>query len=131
MPKELEKWLRFAHEDLLMADLAFKNEVFNQVCFHSQQAIEKALKGLLAEQGLKTPRTHNLTDLLTLLKPNPFHSHQIEIQAMDRFYIPTRYPDALPGSLPLGLPNKTDAQESLDLAHKVIKTVQLVYKGQP
>ena len=28
----------------------------------------------------------------------------------DRFYIPTRYPDEIPGSLPEGLPNKKDAE---------------------
>lgn len=41
----------------------------------------------------------------------------------NRFYIPTRYPDALPGSLEDGLPEKEDAQEAFDLAKRVLETI--------
>jgi len=30
-----------------------------------------------------------------------------DLMQMDAFYIPTRYPDALPGSLPEGLPDES------------------------
>lgn len=36
--------------------------------FHAQQAIEKALKAVLARQGVEYPRTHNLAMLLELLR---------------------------------------------------------------
>jgi len=39
---------------------------------------------------------------------------------LDRFYIPTRYPDALPGMLAEGLPGQQDAQEALDLARRTL-----------
>jgi HEPN domain-containing protein len=42
---------------------------------------------------------------------------------LDRFYIPTRYPDALPGSLEEGMPRKDEAQEALDLATKVLEKI--------
>ncbi|MCX6082191.1 MAG: HEPN domain-containing protein, partial [Chloroflexi bacterium] len=32
-------------------------------CFHAQQAIEKALKALLAKSGQPIPRTHDLDEL--------------------------------------------------------------------
>jgi HEPN domain-containing protein len=46
-----EGWLAFATEDLQMAELALREGIYNQVCFHSQQCVEKCLKGLLADLG--------------------------------------------------------------------------------
>jgi HEPN domain-containing protein len=117
--KESERWLLFAHQDLRMAQMAMEEGLYNQVCFHAQQCAEKAIKGLLAHQRKIPPRTHRLADLLGLLEPDPFAEDRIEIQLLDRFYLPTRYPDALPVSLPEGLPDAGDAQEALTIAGKV------------
>ena len=40
------------------------------------------------------------------------------------FYIPTRYPDALPGMLEEGMPGQRDAQEALDVARRALNRVQ-------
>jgi HEPN domain-containing protein len=122
--KESERWLLFAHQDLRMAQMAMEEGLYNQVCFHAQQCAEKAIKGLLAHQRKIPPRTHRLADLLGLLEPDPFAEDRIEIQLLDRFYLPTRYPDALPGSLPEGLPDAQDAQEALTIAGKVLTQVK-------
>jgi len=122
--KESERWLLFAHQDLRMAEMAMGEGLYNQVCFHAQQCAEKAIKGLLAHQRKIPPRTHRLADLLGLLEPDPFAEDRIEIQLLDRFYLPTRYPDALPGSLPEGLPDAGDAQEALTIAGKVLTQVK-------
>lgn len=110
MTEESERWVYFAREDLRMAELAERENIYNQVCFHSQQCAEKAIKALLLLQGKTPPHTHFLSDLLTLLAPNPFAA-SVDVQILDRFYIPVRYPDALPGSLPEGLPTETDARK--------------------
>lgn len=126
-----ERWLAFARQDLRMAELAMGEELYNQVCFHCQQSAEKAVKGLLVHQGQTPPRTHRLGDLLGLLDPNLPSGLTIEIQLLDRFYIPTRYPDALPGIFPEGLPDAEDAREALTVAHRVIETVlDIVEKSQ-
>jgi len=39
-----------------------------------------------------------------------------DLLLLDRFYIPTRYPDALPGMLDDGLPNLDDATDALRVA---------------
>jgi HEPN domain-containing protein len=123
MSAEDDRWLAFAHEDLRMAELAITEGLYNQVCFHCQQCAEKAVKGLLSYQGQILPRTHRLGDLLGLLKPNPLSSIASEVQLLDRFYIPTRYPDALPGTLPEGLPDADDAEEALAVVQQVISAV--------
>jgi HEPN domain-containing protein len=119
-----ESWLAFAREDLRMAELALAETIYNQTCFHAQQCAEKSIKGLLLVQGKTPPRTHQLTDLLMLLKPNPLEEVSLELRLMDRFYIPTRYPDALPGALPDGLPNLHDAQEALAVAQTVLQLAE-------
>jgi HEPN domain-containing protein len=64
------------------------------VCFCCQQAAEKFLKALLVELGLTFPKTHNLEDLLGLLRP-----HHPELFALrrgllflTRFAVDARYP---------------------------------------
>lgn len=121
MKNQLERWLFFARQDIQMAEFAMKEEMYNQACFHAQQCAEKALKGLLAYQGKRPPRIHQLTDLLNLLKPNLLKNISQDIRLLDRFYVPTRYPDALPGDLPEGLPDREDAEEALGTARKVLQ----------
>jgi len=111
-----DRWLGFAQQDLQMAELALKEGIYNQVCFHSQQCVEKCLKGLLANQGKTPPRTHSIVDLLGLLSQDSLQELRDELGQMDIFYIPTRYPDALPGSLADGLPGKEEAEEAIATA---------------
>ncbi len=122
------RWIYFAHEDLQMAELALKEKLYNQACFHSQQCVEKLLKGLIQFKGNVHPQTHRLTDLLFSLPDETLGALRNEIMLLDRFYIPTRYPDALPGSLPEGLPSKKDAEESIAVAGRVDKIVCRIIK---
>lgn len=43
----------------------FAVEIFG---FHAQQAVEKALKAWCAQRGITYPLTHDLSELLTLLR---------------------------------------------------------------
>ena len=43
---------------------------------------------------------------------------------LDRFYIPTRYPDALPGGLSEGAPRREDADEALAGAEECMRRAQ-------
>ena len=116
MPHDAQKWLDFAREDLQMAKLAMHDSLFNQVCFHAQQAAEKILKSLIITAGVLPPKTHKLGDLLGLLQvavPDDLHRRLL---LLDRYYMPTRYPDAVPGSLATGMPNQADAEEALSIS---------------
>lgn len=67
-------------------------------CFHAQQASEKALKALITFVAGDAPTTHAAQMLLTALADlgEPAPDDVIKAaNALDRFYIPTRYPDAL------------------------------------
>jgi HEPN domain-containing protein len=43
---------------------------------------------------------------------------------LDKYYIPTRYADALPGTLPEGLPTEKDAKEAIELATEIFEFVK-------
>ena len=117
------RWLEFAGQDLQMAELALKETIYNQVCFHSQQCVEKCLKGLVADMGKTPPRTHSIVDLLSLLPADFLSDMREDLSQLDIFYIPTRYPDALPGSLAEGLPGKEDAQDAIAVARACWKAI--------
>jgi HEPN domain-containing protein len=122
---ETRDWLHFAAEDSQVAELTLEAGIYNQTCFHAQQCVEKALKAWLAYHGHAPPRVHQIGLLLKLCpRPLPFPAKlEASILTLDRFYIPTRYPDALPGTLPEGLPTQKDAEEALDLAQQVLETI--------
>lgn len=127
------EWLYFASTDLRVAELSLNEELYNQVCFLSQQAAEKSLKALFAFGKKPIPRIHTITQLIQLLFSSENDKKILLPQAvfLDKFYIPTRYPDALPGTLPQGLPNKVDAQKSLEIAQSIYHRVLKVTEVQP
>lgn len=57
-------WLRFAEVDLaLLQDALETGKPAGEVCFHAQQAVEKALKALVGLQRNIVPHTHDLVAL--------------------------------------------------------------------
>ena len=58
-----EIWLKYASDDLQSAEVLLKEGIYNMVCFHSQQAIEKLFKSFIATYFEEIPRIHNLIRL--------------------------------------------------------------------
>src|ERR1700691_65874 len=72
MKASTREWVLKAEEDFLAAaalNRLRKKPLWNIVCFHVQQAVEKYLKARLEEAGLSVPRTHDLLHLLNLATP--------------------------------------------------------------
>lgn len=131
-PNLPQRWLDKAAEDLEVAHLTFDEEYFSHVCFLSQQAIEKTLKGFLLVRSGRYPRSHNLIELIDLCIP---HEAQISLfrrscQTIDQYYMPnympTRYPDSIPGGLPSGLPDQQEAKEAVEIATQIFQLVQKI-----
>ena len=124
--KDLNNWFSFAEDDIKMAKSAFKEKIFNQVCFHSQQGTEKILKGFLKSKGINVPKTHFLVELLKICVSidKDFQQLRDKCAILDDYYIPTRYPDAIPGSLPENLPQKKDAEEALSILEHIFEFIK-------
>ena len=64
-----KEWLNKAKEDLDVAlEIISKEHLTNMVAFHSQQAVEKTLKGVIEEFEIGFEKTHNLERLLGIVR---------------------------------------------------------------
>ncbi len=79
--------------------------------------LEKVLKAYLSSRSIPIPKTHSLSELYRICKKINMDFPDIENNCikLDTYYIPTRYPDALPGTGPEGLPDKNEAKEVLEI----------------
>ena len=62
MKKQVENWLHYSKVDLVTI------EKIQSAAFHCHQAVEKALKALIANQNQKVPKTHDLVALFGITK---------------------------------------------------------------
>ncbi|MFQ5897731.1 MAG: HEPN domain-containing protein [Candidatus Methylomirabilia bacterium] len=118
--------MELADEDLVMAEFALSRRIVRQACFHSQQAVEKALNGLLDARLGTHPKSHSLEQLLLYdgRVREELRTWRTQCQDLDLFYIPTRYVDALPGLLPSGEPTQEDAHGALRDAKAMVAEIR-------
>jgi len=117
-----ERWLRTAEEDLRAAEVLLDSGLYAQACFYSQQSAEKALKSLwyLIDAD---PWGHSVQRLIMDFPkkteiPNP--EGWIEKAALlDKYYIPTRYPNGLPDLTPGQVYRLEDATRGLEAAREL------------
>ena len=61
------QWLANARADLALAKVNLPPEgLYEHLCFHAEQAVEKSLKAILLKYRVDFPFTHNLQALLDL-----------------------------------------------------------------
>lgn len=103
--EEAMSWLRTAENDLMAAEVLKKNGMYSHACFHAQQAAEKSVKSVwyLADED---PWGHAIKKLIDDLEHVDLAIHDKlkdlirHALVLDRFYIPTRYPNGLPDLIP-------------------------------
>ncbi len=117
-----EKWFKQAEYDLKDAQKAMSWGSFNLSCFLSQQAAEKALKAFLYSAGADAVWGHSVGALCKeAQKIDPaFESILSHARALDKYYIPTRYPDALPEET---VPSEVYEEEDARSAHQKAETI--------
>ena len=117
--REAERWLHQARKDLDDASFNAQGSRFNVACFLAQQAAEKALKAYLYAQGEELVWGHSASDLC---KRCAVHCSEFEeicssAAVLDKYHIPTRYPNGLPGGIPSEAFDDNDAKRALALSH--------------
>ena len=120
---DARRWLRQADADLATAR---HNAVPHPyaACFFAQQAAEKAVKAVqIAATGM-LPRTHSVGRLLDLAKDltrgfAAATERRLGAQ-LDRLYTETRYPDALPDTIPAEYFTPEDAQGAIADAQQIV-----------
>ena len=93
-PGSAHDWLRCARSDLALAQVGLQPGVmYNALCFHAQQAVEKSIKAVLTDRQIAFRRAYNIAYLLTLL-PSDIDSppEAIDAAGLTIYAVITRYP---------------------------------------
>lgn len=126
---EAKRWLKTAEEDLQAAKILINAGMFSHACFLSQQCGEKAVKALwlffdedpwghsVQKLVMQYPKSESINDLETWLSNAAF---------LDKFYIPTRYPNGLPDLTPGQSYEATDAKQAIEKAEFFINKVNAI-----
>lgn len=112
------EWLLHAASDVALAIAGQKEKgvLPHQICFHAQQAAEKALKAVLLHHKIEFPLTHDLTQLLGLLEEAgiPVPPDFSAVDTLTPYAVETRYPGSLTAI------RKEDVDTAILLAQKVL-----------
>ena len=119
MKSETKLWLDYATENYQSAEILMESHLYNPALQNIQQSIEKNLKALFIEYGIKQKKTHNIVILVEMLNQ---HHKEIdidddEIDLIDSIYLSSKYP--IGSALPDFEPNIDICKKCLKIAYKV------------
>jgi len=116
------EWFKKAGHDLEDAVRLLHNDGYaDTICFLSQQAVEKALKGYLVYCRINPRAIHQLEDLARdCAKINKDFLKILEdCFILTRYYIETRYPPVMPIEY-----KREEAQKAVKTAEKIMEFVK-------
>ncbi len=100
MKEETKLWISFSEENLEAAKVLLESSLFNPALQNIQQSVEKSLKALFIEHGIKLKKSHSVSELKNLLLNSKIviDLDDDECELLDSIYLPTKYPigSALP-----------------------------------
>ena len=95
-PSTPEEWLSHARSDLILAKLGVEHQdvLYHQICFHAQQAVEKALKAVLLFYRIDFPLTRDIDELIDIFEGAGISppSHFSDAGSLTPYAVETRYP---------------------------------------
>lgn len=122
---EARRWYAQALDDLDAAQALFTVGKYAQTCFYAQQAAEKSLKAVWFLLNLD-PWGHSCTRLIQNLPdaPKAHFAPLLDLAlGLDKLYLPTRYPDALPDLIPAEAFTKVEARTAIESAEAILAQV--------
>lgn len=128
MPSRTRDWLRQAERNLRSAEVNYQAGLYEESCYESQQAAEKAVKGFLNYLH-KEMKGHSVTLLLQALGINIPEEILTCAQELDKHYIPSRYPDVYDEGAPADYYNKGNAEKCINCAKSILNWVKDVVRG--
>jgi HEPN domain-containing protein len=120
------RWLRQAEHDLDDAHFVITGKRYGLACFLSQQSAEKGMKAFLLASGAETVWGHSVAELCRdAVKLDASFEAMIPFGAsLDKYYIPTRYPDSLPGGIPAEAFDAWDAEKAVKTTEAILTHVR-------
>ncbi|MGH7313886.1 MAG: HEPN domain-containing protein [Candidatus Rokuibacteriota bacterium] len=123
--EEGRRWLEQAQEDLRWAEDLAQRGGYHIACFLAQQVAEKALKAYLYARDLEEVRGHSVERLCAEAAAYEvaFREHARRWSVLDGYYVTTRYPNTLPGSIPARVFTEEAAKGAVRLAGEIVAYV--------
>jgi len=115
------EWLRRAKSNLIRAKQPKPEGVlWEDLCFDAQQAVEKAIKGLLIFYGIPFRFVHDIAELLTRLEQGGISlpEHARLAAALSEYAVETRYPGS---AEPV---TEEEYRQAIALAETVVRWVE-------
>lgn len=129
--EEFERWFRTAMRNLESARGDMERSDHNWACFKSHQAAELALKALLHGLGLPT-YGHSVVKMLKNLADKGLNASE-ELwnfaRELDKYYIPTRYPNAWVEGSPFEYYTVEDANKAINASKHILKWVEDAWRS--
>ncbi|MBC7218165.1 MAG: HEPN domain-containing protein [Candidatus Caldatribacterium sp.] len=124
--EEGKRWLKQATEDLKWAKDLAERGGYHIACFLAQQVGEKALKAFLYAQGEEIVIGRSVERLCASASrfDAGFSEKAKRWAVLDGYYVPTRYLNSLPDSIPAKVYTKDAACEAVRLAEEVVEFVR-------
>ena len=123
------RWLRQAEYDLKEAEKCLTDESFSYACFFAEQAAQKSLKGYLIGKGWRFVNIHAVGELLkeaAKLEREKFEELVVLGQRLDKYYLASRYPDALPDpAIPAESYGPDEGRETVEIARKIFSVAKI------
>lgn len=125
-PADLTRgWWEQAADDLTNGRRLSDTGVYHLACFLAQQSAEKAIKAILLWERGDWPRTHAIRLLLAELGDVAIDSELArDLETLEKFYVTTRYPDALDYAPPFRSFSKAEADAALGIAQRALDRVR-------
>lgn len=125
MKKATKEWMEKAEDDFIVANREYKGKppVYDAVCFHAQQCVEKYMKAVLQENDIEFEKVHDLVFLLRKLRKfiPILEKYKEELAELSSFAVEIRYP---------GLrASKEDATNCISVVENIRKVVKKYFGG--
>lgn len=118
LPVSPEEWMAHAISDLGLAKLGkeYPGILREQICFHTQQAVEKAFKAVLLFYKIDFPLTHDIEELIDIVSEagKSLPSEVMDAGILTPYAVETRYPGSFEEI------TEHDVDEAVIIAEKVI-----------
>lgn len=126
---EFSRWISMARKTLESARGDLRRGDYNWACFKAQQSAEFAIKAILRGLGLES-YGHSVSALLLKL-PKDLDASSImqEAKTLDKYYVPTRYPNAWSEGLPTDYYTEQDSLQAISYAEKIIEWVINIWRS--
>jgi HEPN domain-containing protein len=121
------RWLRQAEYDLRQAEQLFESGSYSYASFFAEQAAQKALKAFLFLKGKRIITVHSVGELAkeAASYEQKFSPLIEDAKRLDKHYLASRYPDALPEpAIPAESYVRTEAEQAIEIARKVFDVSQ-------